>query len=227
MGFSTLFMEWQTTEEAKTVKKSFEGSVRFPFPKSKATLEIYRRDKRGNFVKKLEYNIDPQSYFIVKEMKYKFPNFKVHYSGNSNQKLDIVFVPEGYTKDEMGKFKKDCERLSKALFSYEPFSNYENSINIWGVEAESKDSGTDIPGENVWKNTIMSSNFYTFDSERYLMTTNYFDVRDIAANAPYDQIYIIVNTSKYGGGAIYNYYSLTGADHKLVDRFLFMNLVTD
>lgn len=218
MGFSTLFMEWQTTEEAKTVKKSFEGSVRFPFPKSKATLEIYRRDKRGNFVKKLEYNIDPQSYFIVKEMKYKFPNFKVHYSGNSNQKLDIVFVPEGYTKDEIGKFKKDCERLSNALFSYEPFSNYENSINIWGVEAESKDSGTDIPGENVWKNTIMSSNFYTFDSERYLMTTNYFDVRNIAANAPYDQIYIIVNTSKYGGGAIYNYYSLTGADHKLAGQ---------
>jgi len=151
-------------------------------------------------------------------MRYNFPNFKVHYSGNSNEKLDIVFVPEGYTKEEMTKFKKDCERLSKSLFSYEPFSNYENSINIWGVEADSKDSGTDIPGENVWKNTIISSNFYTFDSERYLMTSNYFDVRDIAANAPYDQIYIIVNTSKYGGGAIYNYYSLTGADHKLAGQ---------
>ena len=218
MGFSSLFMEWQTTEEAKTVKKSFEGSIRFPFPKSNSVLEIYRRDKKGNFVKKLEYNIDPQSYFIHKEMRYNFPNFKVHYSGNSNEKLDIVFVPEGYTKEEMTKFKKDCERLSKSLFSYEPFSNYENSINIWGVEADSKDSGTDIPGENVWKNTIISSNFYTFDSERYLMTSNYFDVRDIAANAPYDQIYIIVNTSKYGGGAIYNYYSLTGADHKLAGQ---------
>ncbi|MCK9279628.1 MAG: IgA Peptidase M64 [Melioribacteraceae bacterium] len=218
MGFSTLFMEWQTTEEAKTVKRTYEGSIRFPFPKANSILEIYRRDKRGDFVKKIEYSIDPQSYFIHHEMKYQCPNFKVHYSGNSYEKLDIVFVPEGYTKEEMGKFKKDCERLSKSLFSYEPFSNFQNNINVWGVEAPSNDSGTDIPGDNVWKNTIMGSNFYTFDSERYLMTTNYFDVRDIAANAPYDQIYIIVNTSKYGGGAIYNYYSLTGADHKLAGQ---------
>jgi len=31
----------------------------------------------------------------------------------------------------------------------------------------------------------------------------------MAANAPYDQIYILVNSKKYGGGAIYNYYSVS------------------
>jgi hypothetical protein len=46
------------------------------------------------------------------------------------------------------------------------------------------------------------------------MTTNYYAVKDFAANAPYDQIYVLVNTSKYGGGSVYNYYSLTAVDNK-------------
>lgn len=41
------------------------------------------------------------------------------------------------------------------------------------------------------------------------MTLSHHKVRDFAANAPYDQIYILVNTDKYGGGAIYNFYSVS------------------
>jgi len=40
------------------------------------------------------------------------------------------------------------------------------------------------------------------------MTMDNKSVRDAASNAPYDQIYILVNTNEYGGGAIYNYYSV-------------------
>jgi hypothetical protein len=38
-------------------------------------------------------------------------------------------------------------------------------------------------------------------------------VRNYASYAPYDQIYILANTEKYGGGAIYNYYSCTAVDN--------------
>ena len=41
------------------------------------------------------------------------------------------------------------------------------------------------------------------------MTHDFQSVRDAAANAPYDQIYILVNTERYGGGAIYNFYSMS------------------
>jgi hypothetical protein len=60
----------------------------------------------------------------------------------------------------------------------------------------------------VWVPTILNTSYYTFDSERYLMTYDYKRVRDLAANAPYDQIYILVNSDKYGGGAIYNFYNV-------------------
>jgi len=213
-GFSTLFQEWQTTEEAKNLWRSFEGSVIMPFPKKNIKVEILRRNKKNIFEKKFEYVINPENYFIIKEKLKPYKNFKVHYSGEPTKKLDIVFIPEGYTESEMGKFKNDCKRFADYLFEYSPFSENKDKINIWGVEAPSAQSGTDIPGKEIWISTLLNSRFYTFDSERYLMTADYFSVRDVAANAPYDQIFILVNTSKYGGGGIYNFYNITASDNE-------------
>jgi len=217
-GFSTLYQEWQTTEEAKNTLRSFSGSVLMPYPKEKIIVEIYKRDRRNNFEKKFEREVDPKDYFIVKEKIKSFNNFKVHYSGDPFSKLDIVFIPEGYTKDEMNKFHYDCKRFTGFLFDYTPFKENKDKIDIWGIEALSNESGTDVPGKNVWKNTLLNSHFYTFDSERYLMTTDYFTVRDVAANAPYDQIFLMVNTSTYGGGGVYNFYSMTCVDNKVANQ---------
>lgn len=118
-------------------------------------------------------------------------------------------MPEGYTNDEMEDFIATCEFYGKALFNYEPYKEYKDKINIWAVLAPSKESGSDIPADSIWVNTIFNSNYYTFDSERYIMVEDYQTVRDVAANAPCDQIYILANHDKYGGGAIYNFYSLT------------------
>ncbi len=161
------------------------------------------------FQKKFEYLVDPESYFVRKERKMIYDNFKVHYTGDASEKLDIVLIPEGYSDEEMELFKNDCKVFSDFLFEYSPFNENKNNINIWGIKAASKDTGVDIPGEHVWKNTLLNSNYYTFDSERYLMAVDFQLVRDVAANAPYDQIYILANSDKYGGGAIYNFYSIT------------------
>lgn len=223
-GFSTLFQEWQTTEESKTLIRSMQGSVRFPFPKNKVIVELFRRDRKNIFKKIFEKEVDPLSYFIIKERIRPYNSFKVHYSGEPSGKLDIVFIPEGYNKTEMEKFKEDCKRFTSYLFDYSPFKENSSKINVWGVEAASVESETDIPGEGIWKQTLLNSRFYTFDSERYLMTSDYHVVKDIAANAPYDQIYILVNTPKYGGGAIYNFYSMTSAYDKRANQIFIHEL---
>lgn len=217
-GFSTLYQEWQTTEESKTTTRSFAGSARMPYPKNKIKLEIDRRDRKNIFQKIFEKEIDPSSHFIVKEKVRPYNSFQVYYSGDPTRKLDIVFLPEGYTKEEMGKFKDDCKRFAGYLFDYSPFKENKDKINVWGVEAPSAESETDIPGKGIWKQTLLNSHFYTFDSERYLMTEDYHNVCDVAANAPYDQIFILVNTPKYGGGAIYNFYSMTSAYDKRANQ---------
>ena len=113
----------------------------------------------------------------------------------------------------MQQFKKDCERFAKYLLDASPYKENKDKINIWGIEAVSFDSGTDIPAEDVWKRTAVGTSFYTFYSERYLMTYDNKTLHDIAANAPYDQIFILVNTDKYGGGGIYNFYSTCSANN--------------
>ncbi len=213
-GYSVLFNEWQTTDEAKKTSKTFTESVVLPFPKDSIKIEILKRNKKNIFIKQWEISVSPHNYFINKDKKLRYKKIPIHYTGDPEDKLDIVFLPEGYTKEEQDKFFKDCDRFSNYLFSYSPFDKLYNKINIWAIEAFSDESGTDIPADSVWKNTLLNSSFYTFDSERYLMTTDYKKVRDIAANAPYDQIYILVNTNKYGGGAIYNYYSMVAADNE-------------
>ena len=206
--YSTLFSEWQTVDEAKKITKGFSEAVIIPYPKKKIRVEFYSRDKENNPLKKLVYNIDPSDYFIKKDNRYKYPVFDVLNNGDPANKVDIVMIPEGYSKDEMDQFKKDCKKFDSLLFNTSPYKENKDKFNIRGVEAPSEESGTDIPADNIWKKTLLNTGFYTFDLERYLMTYDYKTVCDVAANAPYDQIYIIVNSEKYGGGSIYNYYSV-------------------
>jgi hypothetical protein len=138
-----------------------------------------------------------------------YPSFDALKNGDPSEKVDIVVLPEGYAQEEMGQFISDCNRFAEDFFTFAPYSENKDKFNIYGVLAPSKESGTDRPNKDIWKQTLLNSSFYTFSSERYLMTYDNKSVRDLAANAPYDQIYILVNTDKYGGGAIYNYYNVS------------------
>ena len=211
-GYCTLFDEWQTTPEAKTTDCCYPESVIMPFPREKVVVSILSRNKKGEFEKKFEYQVDPKSYFIKKE-KEKLPVIDVVHSGNSNKKVDLVLLPEGYSETQRELFEADCKKFAEEFFSYSPYSQNKDKFNIRGVWAASKDEGPDIPGQNIWNKTRLNGSYYTFDSERYLMIKDFQGVRDVAANAPYDYIYILANTEKYGGGAIYNFYGISAAHH--------------
>ena len=213
-GYSTLFSEWQTTEEAKQTYKTFSETVTFPFPKNSVIVKFYGHNRKNEWNQKFEFRIITENYFIKTERIAEYEKFEVLNSGDPGFKVDIVIIPEGYTEDEMEKFKKDCERFSGYLFNCSPFKENKEKFNIWGIEAPSLESGVDIPKENIWKKTLVNSTFYTFDLERYLMTSDNKALRNVASNAPYDQIYILANSDKYGGGAIYNHYSLCVSDDK-------------
>jgi hypothetical protein len=221
-GYSTLFSEWQTTEEAKQTYKTFSETVTFPFPKQSVVVKFYAHNRKNEWIKKFEYRIDPENYFIKPERVSEYKNFEVLNSGDPSVKVDIVIIPEGYTEEEMDSFKEDCERFAGYLFNSSPFRENKEKFNIWGIEAASIESGTDIPKEDIWKKTLVNSTFYTFDLERYLMTYDNKTLRNIASNAPYDQIYILVNSDKYGGGSIYNHYSVCVNNNKY-SEFVFVH----
>jgi len=211
-GFGSLFDEWQTTDEAKKTDCCYPESVIMPYPKQKVVVSISSRNKKGVFEKKFEYMVDPKSYFIKNERE-NLPVFDVVHSGDAKNKVDIVLLPEGYTENQEELFKVDCQKFADEFFNYSPYSENKDKFNIRGVWAPSKEEGPDIPGKNIWNKTRLNGSYYTFDSERYLMIKDFQGVRDVAGNAPYDYIYILANTDKYGGGAIYNFYGISAAHH--------------
>jgi len=214
-GFGSLFQEWQATPEAKTLNRSYYQVNVMPFPKHKAQFVIDYRNRDGVYVKLFEYEINPENYFILEEKAMDVKSSKLMGKGKASESIDIAFVAEGYTQEEMGKFRADVERIAGYVLNVEPFKSYADRFNIYALESVSEDSGPDIPGQHIYKNTVLNSTFYTFDSERYLTTSDLKTMHDIAANVPYDHIFVLINTDKYGGAGIYNYYTSCASDHKL------------
>jgi len=217
-GFCTLFQEWQTTAEAKTTDRSFYEVTTMPFPKNKIRFVISVRERNGNFSELYETTIDPADYYIRREKTIQAGAYKLYGEGTSDKSVDLAFIAEGYKQDEMGKFREDVKKMAQALFAEPPFSEYKDKFNIWAVEAESQESGTDVPGEKIYVNTALNSSFYTFGTARYLTTQDIKAVNDYAAVVPHDNIIVLINSSRYGGGGVYNYYSGTTAGNALSEK---------
>jgi hypothetical protein len=214
-GFSTLFEEWQSTAEAKESDKTFYQSAIFPFPKRTIRLEIDSRQRDGNFKTIYQTEINPDNYFILNETPIQFETFEILKNGKPENKVDIVILAEGYTAFEMEKFREDVKRVTQYLFDEEPFKSEKEKFNVSAVLTPSPESGTDIPGEHIYKNTRFNSTFYTFDVSRYLTTSDMKIILDASAQVPYDQIYVLVNTERYGGGGFYNFVSVCTAGNLL------------
>lgn len=214
-GYNNLFYEWQETAEAKHSNRSFEEVLRCPFPKQTVQVKIYRRLNNGQLKQLHSLFINPKSYRINKEQKFSFKTERISGKLPANKAVDVVLLAEGYTQSEMELFRDDAQKLSEFLLNTEPFNQKKEQFNIWLVYSESKESGTDIPGDDIWKNTILNSHFYTFNSERYLTSQSIKRIHDVAALVPYDQVYVLVNSDKYGGGGIFNYYNLTSTRNKM------------
>jgi len=214
-GFCTLFQEWQTTDEAKKMDRSFYEVATMPFPKNKIRFILKKRDRDGSFSYLYETKIDPSDYFISKEIPINVAYSGIYYGGDPHTSVDLAFIAEGYKANEMGKFREDVKKMADLLFAEPPFSEYRDKLNILAVEAVSEESGTDIPGEKIYVNTALNSSFYTFGLDRYLTTQDIKSINDYAAAVPHDNIIVLINSTKYGGGGVYNYYSGTTTGHAL------------
>ncbi len=209
-GYGSLWDEWQTTAEAKLIRKSMPETVIFPMPKADVRIELWSRGQGGEWVKRYEQAISPQSYFVAKYPP-RYETFDVEVHGDPARKVDIVVLPEGYTEGERDKFEEAARGFAEALFMYEPFRELRDRFNIRAVWAPSHDSGVTMPGAGEWRNTSARASFWTFDSERYQMAEDMHNLRDQAGHVPYELIYILSNTDKYGGGGIYNFYGISSA----------------
>jgi hypothetical protein len=218
-GFNTLFEEWQTTAQAKTEMQSWTNSVSVPYPKKEITLEITGRDKADmQFYPLLKIDIDPTSIFIDRGKLTANKVTQIQHTGDSQGKVDLVFLAEGYEAAEQDKFVSDAGRFAEALFQTPPYDSRRNDFNVWAVGLVSEESGTDVSGKGIFRQTALNSGYYTFGLDRYLTTPDIKSVRDAVWNVPCDAIFILVNADTYGGGGMYNFYAMGTADNAQTAR---------
>lgn len=208
-GYCLLFGEWQTTDEATKISKGFHESVVIPFPKELVEVTFYAKNDHLELNEQMKIFVDPNDYFIKPAPKLSYAIYNVYGDYPVENAVDIVLLPDGYTEQEMGKFVKDCQFFVKSLFSYAPYNRYQDRFNIRAVMVPSQDSDITMPGDKLYRNTALSCSFWTFDSERYCMTYDNETMKTLAGQVPYDQIYILANTKKYGGGGIFNSYCVS------------------
>ncbi|MDM8326432.1 M64 family metallopeptidase [Bacteroides gallinaceum] len=216
-SFSSLFQEWICEAEAKKVTRGFENTFLIPFPKNTATVTIRLKDVYHKETASLTHEIDPKDILIHQrgDEASITPHRYLLKSGSEENCIDIAILAEGYTKEETELFYKDAQTACEALFSHEPFKKLKSRFNVVAVFSESKDSGVSIPRQNEWKKTAVSSHFDTFYSDRYLTTRSVKAIHNWLAGIPYEHIIILANTDTYGGGGIYNSYTLTTAHHPM------------
>ncbi len=213
-GFSDLFWEWRTTKEAKSRSRALPVVVRIPAPSAPVQLEIAARGRDGVFRPVFTTTIDPRSLDVSRVRRRSDLVVRdVMVNGPPEGKVDVLFVPEGYRADQMEKFRADVSRLAEALFSFAPYGELRQRFNVRAIEVPSREAGCGEPRKGFFPDTAFSLSFNTFGSARYMASPDVTALHDAASNAPFDQLVVIVNTARYGGGGVFNAYNVTISDN--------------
>lgn len=212
-GFASIYGEWETTDEAKTVNRTFQESLRFPAPSVPVQILLKKRDAKNSFREIWTTTVDPQNIFIA-DAKIAPPGrvIEIERNGEPSLKVDLLILGDGYTAAELGKFERDARRLTAILFQTSPFKERRKDFNVWALSPPATESGISRPSTGVHRDSPLGATYDAFGSERYVLTFDNQSFRRTASFAPYDFVEILANNRTYGGGGIFNLYSTVAAD---------------
>ena len=198
-GFSPYFSQWQQSLEAKIVKKSFNESIRIPYPIKDAKLTMYRIDSLDVMHQVWEYVIDKRAkVFIEQTPSHNNRLVRLLDSGDPKKKVDIVILGDGYSANEKRAFDVDATHFFNSMFQFEPYKSRKSDFNVHAIQVLS-DNG---------HNTLKTSDG-TFGHDRYVLTPDEWPFRELSVQSPYDYVVILINTTKNCGGSLYNSYITT------------------
>jgi hypothetical protein len=213
-GFASVYGEWETTPEVRSLHRTFHESLRFPWPTEPIRVTLKKRRPDNSFGDIWSTDIDPSSRFVNAAAlpAHAGSVWELFENGQPSDKVDLLVISEGYTRDQLSEFRSDVKRLIEALFAQEPFKSRRGDFNVRALDLPSPESGVHRPHAGVFRRTPLSAEYNIFDSERYVLTLDNRALRDAASAAPYEFIEILVNEQTYGGGGIFNDHATSSVD---------------
>jgi hypothetical protein len=212
-GFASVYGEWETTDEAKAMNRTFHESLRFPTPTTPVQIVLKKRDAANAFREIWSLVVDPNDMFVDRaNVVAPTPLIEIEKNGDPATKVDFLIMGDGYTAAERVKFERDARRLLELLFATSPYKERRKEFNVWGLCPAAAESGISRPSTGIHRASPLGTSYDAFGSERYVLTMDNRALRNVAQFAPYEFIEIITNTRTYGGGGIFNLYSTVAAD---------------
>ena len=198
--YSNLFREYKDTPEGRTIKKQFEETLLLPMPHNRVLIVFQKRDKEMRFVDQTRVVFDPRRDLRKIDSPHTAGTPYI-INGSPADHFDIAFVMQGFGDADESFYKQCCERMCNIIFGIEPFRSHRKLFNIYFVKAD------------------VGVNYNTFGADRYAMTFDVHKLHDALGTTPADHIIICINNETYGGGAIYNFYSVSSL-HKMAEMVL-------
>lgn len=212
-GFSTLFSEWQTTEEARRGDwRCFEGSLRFPSPPQEFRVQVYKRSGSGPFQLLASLpSQKPDGVDVIRATAAGSPASDLLLTGPATERYDLLLVAEGYAADEAERFREDAQRFQHVLLHTAPFARLRDRLNIRALFLASPEAGVPDPRRGFWPRTSLGLHYNSLGLDRYVVVTEEHRLREAIAGVPYDLPIILLNSDKYGGGGVYRQWAVVAA----------------
>ena len=127
----------------------------------------------------------------------------VSVNGDSAKRVDILFIGDGYTTADLGKFASDVASVVSSIFAQEPYREYQKYFNIWRLDITSAQSGVDHPESipPVFRDTAFDAAYNCSGIQR-LICVNNTKVNVAISVVPAiqrDLVVLLVNDPVYGG----------------------------
>jgi hypothetical protein len=123
------------------------------------------------------------------------------YGYGKTNRLNMVFLAEGYTQAEQTKFINDVQANIDRLFRCKPWVFYRTYCNVYAISVVSAESGADHPSQGISKKTYFEATFGTNGTARRVIIKNESKVTALLAEhvPDYDFVCVLVNDQEYGG----------------------------
>jgi hypothetical protein len=144
-------------------------------------------------------------------------------NGPSANRIDVVFLGDGYTATELGSYADHVNAIAEFLFEIEPFASYQSAFNFYRIDVVSNESGVDHdPTFGTSRDTALDAGLWCDGIERLLCVDTVKSSAYAAAAVDADWIVVVANSAQYGGTgyADAGIIAVSGRNHHAAEIFV-------